>query len=476
MISDDQPPLGLIIQDHAVLLRLDFGSKEAGFLAAFVKVEKAPTLVVIKDGKVLEKLEGGVGREEFTERLLKAVGFSDMPVAPGDTLFDQEEEEDLVDDIGGRQVMPESQPATSPQPSQPGPSSAATSQPSNPPRPSTQAQTLLAERAQRLDAERIKREAAEKAERTARANARRKEAEDAAAAQAGKERQRSTTEQNDKEKARDAWIYQQKQRKDEAKKERERILAQIENDKQERRAQALRKKESEQAAGAGASSDLPRSAGAKTSAAGAGQWCNLQVRLFDGSSLRGKFASDADITTAVRTWVKEASPPGGADIPYNFRQILAPQPSRTIEVAEESKSLLELGLVPSATLVLVPVSGATDAYSTAGRGYMSSALHAAYWAANTAYGLVGSVFSYVPGFGNSTSGPYMGGTGDDKEQSNVEGARMAESDSMSQSTGSIRVKTLADQRQEGDMAQQSTEFYNGNSSAFQGRKDDDEDE
>ena len=480
MISDDQPPLGLIIQDHAVLLRLEFGSKEAGFLAAFVKVEKAPTMVVIKDGKVLEKLEGGIGKEEFAQRLLNGVGLSDMSVAPGDTLFDQEEEgEELLDDIGGRQMLPESQPATSIQPSQAGPSSSATSQPSDPPQASTQAQTLLAERAQRLEADRIKREAAEKAERTARANARRREAEDAAAAQAGKERQRSTTEQNEKEKTRDAWIYQQKLRKDEAKKERERILAQIENDKQERRAQAVRKKESEQAAGAGASSELPTSptsGKARLSTPGAGQWCKLQVRLFDGSSLRGKFASDADITTAVRTWVKEASPAGGADIPYNFRQILAPQPSRTIEVAEESKSLLELGLVPSATLVLVPVAGATDAYSTAGRGYMSSALHAAYWAANTAYGLAGSVFSYVPGFGGSTSGLYMGGTGDDKEQSNAEGARMADADSMSQSTGSIKVRSLADQRRESDSdkAQKPAEFYNGNSSAFQGRKDDED--
>jgi hypothetical protein len=481
MISDDQPPLGLIIADHAVLLRLDFGSKEAGFLAAFVKVEKAPTLVVIKDGKVLEKLEGGIGREDFVERLIKAVGYDDGPVAPGDTLFDQEEEEELLDDIGGRQMRPDepisSTPAQHNTANQPQPSSSTTS--SQPPQRQqlAQAQTLLAERAQRLELERIKREAAEKTERLARAKAKRREEEEAAAAAGDEARQRATTERGEKERARDAWIYQQKQRKDEAKQERQRILAQIENDKQERKAQALRKKEEEQSTGSGASSDLPAAASpfvAKPASLSALQWCNLQVRLFDGSSLRGRFASDADVATAVRTWVKEASPAGGADIPYNFRQILAPQPSRTIEVGEETKSLLELGLVPSATLVLVPVAGATDAYSGAGRGYMSSALHAAYWVANTAYGFVGSALSYVPGFGTATSGPYMGGVGDEKEQSNVEGARMADADSMSQTGGSIRVKTLADQRKDAEKAQQGATFYNGNSSAFQGRKDDED--
>lgn len=459
MISDDEPPLGLIIADKAVLLKMDFGSKEAGFLAAFVKVEKAPTMVVVKDGKVLEKMEGGIGREEFVERLMQAVGLGGASAKDTEVLFNLDNDGEEVSETeekqegGNTDVVTESGQAEATQ-------------------SSAQVQSMLAERGQRLEAERIKREAAEKAERTARANARRKEVEDAEAAQASKDRQRTTTERSEKEKARDAWIYQQKQRKDEAKQEKQRILAQIENDKQKRKAQAQRKKEVEAETGGGAFSNMPPSSSVKPPSAGAGQWCNLQVRLFDGSSLRGRFASDADITTAVRTWVQEASPAGGADIPYNFRQILTPLPNKTIEVAEEGNTLLDLGLVPSATLVLVPVAGATEAYSAAGRGYMSSALHAAYWAANTAYGFVGSFLSFVPGLAGAGSGLYMGGTADEQDQSNVQGARMADSDSLSQSTGGIRVKTLADQRKEAQKAQQGAEFYNGNSSAFQGRKDD----
>ena len=73
--------------------------------------------------------------------------------------------------------------------------------------------------------------------------------------------------------------------------------------------------------------------------------------------------------------------------------------------------------------------------------------------------LKGSFLSFVPGLNGSGNGPYMGGTADEQEQSNVQGARMAGSDSLSQSTGGIRVKTLADQRKEAQKAQQGAEFY-----------------
>ena len=68
----------------------------------------------------------------------------------------------------------------------------------------------------------------------------------------------------------------------------------------------------------------------------------------------------------------------------------------------------------------------------------------------------------------------MGGVGDDKEQGNVEGTRMADANSTSASSGNIKVTTLAGQRQESQKAKQAAEFYNGNSSAFQGRKDDED--
>lgn len=506
VISEDGPPLGLVLAEKAVLLRLEFGSQEAGFLSVFTEVQKAPTMVLIRDGHVLEKIEGGVGKEEFKSRLSRAVGLEVAASEGGQAGEDRgsqayagraSREEELVDDIGGRHVTPQvwgpdsapeepttatSAARTAPtqvypqrqsQPSQTaGPPPHSPSQP-----PPANVQSMLTERGQRLEAERLEREAAEKAERIARANARRKEAEDAAATHTDKGKQRASSDQNDKQQARDAWIYQQKQRKDEAKKERERILKQIESDKQERKAQAARRKEAEMG---GMSEVTPSEATANPPSSSAARapthasTCQLLVRLFDGASIKGKFASDADVS-AVRAWVKEASPEGGADIPYCFRQILAPQPSRTIEVGEEARTLQELGLVPSATLVLVPIAGSVDAYGGPTSGYMSSAWNAI----SSIYGLAGSTLGYITGYGsgvNATDGEgglYMGGIGDEQEPSNQEGARMAGSDSAAPGGGTV--KTLFDQRREQVKDwKQGTEFYNGNSSAFEGRKGDDD--
>lgn len=443
MLEDPEPPLGFILSAKAVLLRIAYGSQEADFLNAFCPIEKVPTIAVIRNGQVLEKLEGGIGKEEFQERLLVACGMK-AAVQNGAPAEQAESSHDAAESIPGD--IPQSP---------------------------DDVQSVFNERAQRLEAERRQREAAEKAERIARANARRKEAEEATANSNDKGKQRATaatTEEREKQQARDAWIYRQKQRKDEAKKERERILGQIESDKQERRAQKDRAKEVQTTGGAGAFSSIP---GADHSQIGpstlafSNRPCALQIRLFDGSSIRGKFAPDTTLALAVRTWVKEASPEGGADIPYTFRQILAPQPSRSIEVSEEHQTLLDLGLIPNATLVLVPVAGFTNAYSHASGGYLSSAWNIAYNCASTASGILGSAISYIPGVGRL----YMGGTSDPQESSNVEGALMAGSDSAPKPEN-VRVKTLFDQQTEEVKRDRdrdrAAEFYNGNSSAFEG--------
>ncbi len=453
MLSD-APPLGLLLAEKAVLLKLEFGSQEANFLNAFVEVKESPALLIIHNGKVLECLERDVGRAEFETRLKKAAGVDSLkqervPEGPPTGLNDDEE---VANDIGGRSASldelkeaPET-PATTITPEQP-----------------PAAQTLLAERARKLEADRLRREAAEKAERIVRATQRKREEEEAARPDKGKGRAQDIQESKEQSQAREAWLYQQKLRKDEAKKERERILAQIENDKQNRKAQAQRRKDAEAAGGGGGYSKLPSTTETSTrsSAAKKHDTCALQVRLFDGSSIRAKFAADADIATAVRTWVKEASPEGGADIPFTFRQILAPQPSKTIEVGEEHHSLLDLGLVPSATLVLVPIAGATTAYASDSGGLYG----AASWVANSAYGVFGELWRFLPSLSRAPAGaPYIGGTADELESSNREGARMAGSDGAAPG-GAVR--GMRDTRTD----DRTTTFYNGNSSAFEGRKD-----
>lgn len=354
------------------------------------------------------------------------------------------------------------------------------SQSTEPAQSSANVQSLLNERAQKLEADRLQKETAERAERIARANARRREAQEAEAAHKpdkGKQRE-GEPPASEKAQARRDWVRQQKQRNDEAKRERERILLQIESDRLARKEKEAQRRElARQEAGAG--DDAASTAAeppASRSGAGPAQSCALQIRLFDGSSIRSRFAPDTTLSTGVRTWITSSSPPQITNVPYTFRLILAPQPSRTIEISEESQSLQELGLMPTATLVLVPVGGYTEAYASSGyTGMLSRGLSAGYGLVSGAFGLAGSVITSVTGIGRG-EGPYMGGMSDEQEPSNAQGQQMAGSDFNSGSSAgpSVKVRTLADQRAQEERNRR-TELYNGNSLDFEPRKDDKDD-
>lgn len=485
-------PLGGGMSDvfalKAILLRIEYGSQEANFLNAFCPITNAPTFVVIHNGQVLEKVEGGVGKQEFLERTCKALGIEGSVMSQADFHKMREEQgnrsqNEMADAEAMRRAQQQAAPHSQTAHTEEGPSAHSTevasqqvpesSEAASSPPPSQEQSSemgqqdmssLFPDRAQRVEAEKAKREAAEKAERAARTNARKKEAEEAHAMHRGdKGKGKQSSESVEKEKARRDWIVQQKQRKDDAKRERERILAQIEADKQERKARSQRPFE------APSEPLSPSHEAASRRLMGAGGLCSLSIRLFDGSSIKGRFEPSKTLASGVRDWIKEtAASEGAADVPFTFKQILAPKPSRSIEISEEHQSLQELGLVPNATLVLVPVSGYTEAYTgNGGRGYMSTALHAAYGVVNTATGLVSSVLSHVPGLGS------RGAASEDASTSTEETAARSSTES---GASSFKVKTLADQRAEAARKQdQQAEFYNGNSSAFEGRKDDQDD-
>jgi hypothetical protein len=463
-----------VIKSKTVLLRLDYGTKEASFLSAFCPIDEAPALVIIHNGTVVDKLEGNLEYTEWAQRLLKACG-SDaqgvdasestqkQPTAPVAAITNDEKSEGA------------------PAPLESASSSASPSLPGVPPEHQPEnIQALLAERGQRLENERLRREGKEKAERIARARAIREEQE-RAQSQADKGKQRAEDPDGAKNKARIDWMQQQAKRKTEAKEEKQRIMARIEADKRERKNRETARKE---AAAAMAGEPLPSQSSAlpggssSTKIPPTSGTCALQIRLFDGSSIKGRFKHDSTLATAVREWIKETSPAGGADIPFNFRQILTPHPSRTIEISEETQTLSDVGLMPTATLVLVPVAGFTEAY---GSGGSNGIIGSAFSLVNGAFGLAGSALGYVTGFGSgggsdsrSGEGIYMGGTADEQEPSNVQGSRMANADSGTAQSGPsrIRVKTMAEQRAE---SEKGAEFYNGNSLGTEGRKDDDED-
>lgn len=473
--SEDTPHADIpsVIKSKTVLLRLDYGTKEASFLSAFCPIDEAPTLVIIHNGTVVDKLEGNLEYTEWAQRLLKACG-SDAQGADASELTQAQEPTtpapaavETNDEASEGAAVPLEPASGSAAPSLPGVPTE--HQPEN-------IQALLTERGQRLEAERLRREGREKAERIARARAIREEQE-RAQSQVDKGKQRADDPESAKNKARIDWVQQQAKRKQEAKEEKQRILSRIEADKRERK---NREAERKQAATAMAGEPLPSQSSAlpgsgSTRMPPTSGTCALQVRLFDGSSIKGRFKHDSTLATAVREWIKETSPAGGADIPYNFRQILTPHPSRTIEISEEGQTLSDVGLMPTATLVLVPVAGFTEAYTSSGGGGI---LGSAYGLVTGAFGLAGSALGYVTGIGSSSSsqggeGIYMGGTADEQEPSNVQGSRMANADSGTAQSGPsrIRVKTMAEQRAE---SEKGAEFYNGNSLGTEGRKDDDD--
>ncbi|PON20634.1 hypothetical protein TGAM01_v210508 [Trichoderma gamsii] len=146
--------------------------------------------------------------------------------------------------------------------------------------------------------------------------------------------------------------------------ERRRILKRIEDDKEERRMRASAKEqqkiESQKADGAAASANAQLSK--LPSMAKVSEMASLQVRLFDGSTIRSRFKTASPLK-GVRRWVDENRGEGNA--PYTFKQVLTPLPNKNIDATEESKHLGELGLAPSSTLVLIPVQKYSSAYSAA---------------------------------------------------------------------------------------------------------------
>ncbi|GAB7345965.1 hypothetical protein MBLNU457_4188t1 [Dothideomycetes sp. NU457] len=444
------------LSDQAVLLKIEAGSQEAGFLSAFCSLEKVPKLVIISNGQVLENIGSGASKEEFTTRIASRVAQhgSHMPPAAHTSQPSTDTSQPVTDDPHPSAVTPEPNTVQV----QPAADTRAPSQPT--PDPNT-VQAMMAERAARLAKSKQQKEQAEKEARKAAAKARKEQEEKEAAGH------NSSTQSS-----RQAYVDQQRTRLKEAKQEKERVLKMIEADKAARKERDAQRKLAAQGEATPASGPSTAT-GLGTNSRPSGHvsaLCSLQIRLFDGSSIRTKFASDSTLSSAVRTYVTEESQ---TFQPYNFRLMQVPGPSRTIDISEENQSLQSLGLCPSATLVLVPVKEYTTAYSgTYSNSIMNRSLAMTQSVMGGAYNLVGGMLGRLTGYGaGEAEGPYMGGTADEQEPSNVQGSRMAGADSQPQTgpSSGMKIRTLADQRRD----DQSSELYNGNQLNFEPRKDDD---
>ncbi|CAG8936181.1 unnamed protein product [Penicillium salamii] len=182
----------------------------------------------------------------------------------------------------------------------------------------------------------------------------------------------------------------------------------------------------------------------------------LQVRLFDGRSVRSSFAPTQSIKNDVRPWLDQQMEDDNR--PYNLKHILNPLPSQTLSVAQESQHLRDLGIGSTANLVMVPVSTYTEAYSTAGSlpvRSISAVYNLASSAAASATGLVGSFL----GYGSAASAPE---TTTPSETTNTA--------QRSRPSGP-NIRTLGDQQD----ARGNSQLYNGNQLNFEPRKKQDKD-
>jgi hypothetical protein len=234
------------------------------------------------------------------------------------------------------------------------------------------------------------------------------------------------------------YALMQKKRAQDARDERARILRRVEDDKAERRDQETRRKAEAKALADG--QPLPTgSSSVKQAKSTNSAECALQIRLFDGSTIRSRFPSSGSLRRDVRPWIDEKQI---GDQPYNFKQVLTPLPNKNIETSEEEGTLQSLGLTPSATLILVPITGYTSAYES-GTGIVSRSVSAG-------YGLVSSGIGMVTGI----LGSFLGGG----VAPPPAGEQHQTPASASNLNPSINVRTLRDQHASRDDQQ----FYNGN--------------
>lgn len=225
---------------------------------------------------------------------------------------------------------------------------------------------LLAERSVRMERKKREQDAAEKAERAMKAAARKEALE--------------TADPTDSNKTADMkYALLQKNRQQDARNERARILKCVEDDKAERRAKEALRKDRVKVATEFTGSQIPTptqpvSGNLRGPFKDQECGCALQIRLFDGSTIRSRFSLHNTLQKEVRQWVDAQL--ADKDIPYTFKQVLTPHPNRTITISEEEDSLQSLGLNPSATLILIPVKDYTSAYESDAPSYISRGISA----------------------------------------------------------------------------------------------------
>ncbi|KAH7157887.1 hypothetical protein B0J13DRAFT_183711 [Dactylonectria estremocensis] len=400
--------LGKLINEQSIALRLLAGSEEAGYLAQIFPLPRTPTVVVIKNGELKEYITPGTTKEDFFRRVQNAFSATTSSAQP----------------VSASTSSPQPEPAPVVAPPQGVSSSGESSTSEN-------VRRILAERAAKLKTQ--KEEAERKAKELAKEERTKAQAKGKADAEAG-----SNSDNAVAHKAAEAV----KKRRQEQQEERRRILKRIEDDKAERRlrTQAREQQRADDLKGGDVASSLVNAPETKLpSTTRTSEVTALQVRMFDGSTLRSRFKTTSPLKE-VRSWVDENRTDGAQ--PFTFKQVLTPAPNKAIDETEESKSVGELGLSPSSTLVLIPVKNFTTAYDNSSQNIVSRF-----------FAFLLSIFSWFFALFSSSDGRAPAAAGQEEV-----------------SRGSNRGPQSQSDRQ------RDQQLYNGNSLNFESRPDEEKDD
>ncbi len=334
--------------------------------------------------------------------------------------------------------------------------------------PPSNIQSLLSDRRNRLETSRKAAEEAEKSQRIEKGKARAQETANPESAPSTRRDQVS-------------YAQQQVQRKREAQQERYRVLQRIENDKRERKEKEERRRELARAEALDAGEEAPKAGNLLTSSPPPpmGGKCTIRVVLLDGSTLRSSFFPEETIRKIVRPFIDTERTDG--DVPYTFKHLLTPSPSRSLAPSDEDKTLQSLGLVPSATLILVPIQGFTITYRRDAGGAVrkfSSMLYAYLLAFFLTIWRYARVFSGIGprqqrvtpsnrNAGGATPARQLRAPPSEEEKS---GSSTSVANGAAPPGPSIRIRTLRDRRErdQRDGADEQ-QFYNGNQVYFSSR-------
>jgi hypothetical protein len=323
-----------------------------------------------RNGELKDYFTAGTTKQDFTRRLVAALQMSPVSNTPATGSIPAQ---------GRVYPAPAVTPSTLAQPPR-------DHSPIDPPTPSVLQN--MPDRNARLETKRKEAEAQEKAKRSAEAKAQKEKAENS--------NKPGTAASADMK-----YAQMQRKRQADARAERARILKLVEDDKAERKEREANRKAEAKAAG---ESDAPQWApqsDVKPLPSKYATECAVQIRLFDGSTIRSRFPSQGTLIKDVRPWIDGKQE---GDTPYIFKQVLTPLPNKNIETSEEERTLQSLGLSPSATLILVPVQEFTNAYAGNG-GLISQGVSTGYNIVSSGLGMVTGAFSTFLGVGNQVPSP-----------------------------------------------------------------------